>query len=144
MKNTNRYRYISQFAKLCEDIYPQDLDHVMCRIMDVLPYILEAEFGHDWDDIREKVKNCLEIQAFESSVFCLIPVGLSVRFEKSDVLAFSFGSDHSPESKKIYYSSSEVFSLGLLGAYLRYLIDKTGFSLAEGDVSACRSHLGLV
>lgn len=137
-----RYKYITQFANLCNDIYPQDLEHVIPRIMDVLPYVFEGEFGHDWDDIRKRVSNLLEVKAFESSIFCLIPINFSINFEKGHVMTFSFGGHCNSGPKKTYRSRSEVFSLGLLGAYLRYLIDNSGLSLAEDYVAHVETSYG--
>lgn len=144
MKTSFAQQYIEEFSDLCEKLYWDELEYVLPKLLDILPYVKDQDDRDHWELIRNEFISLVEMKAFDSAIFALIPKNLQVAFRKDDVLNFDFHEHGRPLRKLSYRSSSRVFSMGMLSAYLRYLLDVRNFGCEEDVVVLMRDHLRLV
>lgn len=144
MKTFLVQQYIEELADLCDKLHWDELEYVLPKMLDILPCIQEPDEKFQWELIKDEFISLVEMKAFDSAIFALIPQKLHVSFYRDDALNFDFHDHGRPLFKKSYRSSSKVFSMGLLGAYLRYLLDISNFGRDEGVIVPMRSHLRLV
>ena len=135
--------YVRDFADLCEEISASEIPDVAARIIDVLPYVIECEFGIDLDKQKSRSLDLLKDGLYESALIALIPddVQVAMTFNSSGSYIFTDNSVKTPLS--VYYCKSDCYALSVLSAYLKFLADRKDFLEQEKSPPVGR-HLKLV
>lgn len=136
-------QYVEEFSDLCEKLHWDELDYVLPKMIGIFSDIQNEKFIKHWILGKKDFVALVESRAFDSAIFAMIPNNLHVAFYRDDVLNFEFHEQGRTLQRKSYRSSNKVFSLGLLSAYLRYILDESKNSHESGVVVVMRDHLSL-
>lgn len=135
--------YVRDFADLCEKISASEIPDVAARIIDVLPYVIESEFGINLEKQKSRSLRLLKDRLYESALIALIPDNVKVlmTFNSSGIFVFIDFSEKAP--LPAYSCKSDCHALSLLSAYLKFLADQKDLSEREKSPPIGR-HLKLV
>lgn len=128
MRRGTRLDYVRDFADLCENMAAVEIEDVVPRIIDVLPHILQYEFGIAWESRRNRALQLLKDRAYESAVLALVPQGTRISMDLSNPMRFTFTDEKRRLALRTYESAAPSVALGLIGAWLRFLADEGEFS----------------
>ncbi|MCX7283729.1 MAG: hypothetical protein NTX28_06755 [Novosphingobium sp.] len=126
-----RFGYVKEFLELCEYIPVIDMPDIVPKIVDVLPYVLECEFGIDWGSRRSEVLNLLRDGAFESALMSIIPCDIIVASTMQKPWTFTFSTEEHRLISNTFTSDASSYSMAMLCTYLKYLCEVHG-ALDEG------------
>ncbi len=134
--NTLSLNYVRQFAEICDTVPPCEIAEVAARIIEVLPDMLRVPFDYDWSDRRARVQGLLDDKAYESALMALIPEDTRISASLGQPFRFTFTQNSRRVALRSYTSNSPVFSLALLGCYLRFIADEAELPPSEHCLEA--------
>ena len=113
--------YVDDFAALCEGIHHDEVSGIVPKIFEVLPHILESEFGLSFESIKDTAKECLDSHRFDDAIFSLIPNEIIVSSRFGRPRQFVFSRIGCRDREVVYQVDAPVYSMALLSAFLKFL-----------------------